>query len=49
MEREKRVVYVTPTGSKYHSDSDCAGENATPTTYYDVEMMELEPCGKCAD
>lgn len=46
---EGRVVYVTPTGSKYHFDPDCAGENATPTTYYDVEIMELEPCGKCAD
>ena len=45
---EGRVVYVAPTGSKYHFDPDCAGENAIATTYYDVEMMEIDPCGKCA-
>ena len=43
-----RVVYVTPTGDKYHYSSGCAGENAYATTYYDVSMLEMEPCGNCA-
>ena len=46
---EGRVIYVTPSGSKYHFDPDCAGENAIATTYYDAEMMEIVPCGKCAN
>ena len=46
---EGRVIYVTPSGSKYHLDPDCAGENAIATTYYDAEMMEIDPCGKCVN
>lgn len=46
---EGKVVYVTPTGEKYHYRADCAGENAIKTTYHDAEMIELEPCGKCVN
>ena len=46
---EGKVVYVTPTGEKYHYRADCAGENAIKTTYHDVSMYELEPCGKCVN
>ena len=46
---EGRVVYVTPTGEKYHYSADCAGENAIKTTYYDVEMLETKPCGRCVN
>ena len=46
---EGRVEYVTPTGTKYHNDADCAGENAIKTTCHDVAMLEYEPCGTCAD
>ncbi len=46
--RDGQIVYVTPTGEKYHFSADCAGENATATTLYDVESYEYEPCGKCA-
>ena len=43
-----RVVYYTPTGEKYHLSAECAGPNASKTTLYDVEALEMEPCGKCA-
>lgn len=43
-----RIVYVTPTGEKYHLSADCAGENAIATTLWDVRQYEYEPCGKCA-
>ena len=46
---EGKVVYVTPTGEKYHYSADCAGENAIRTTYYDAEMLEAEPCGRCVN
>ena len=46
---EGRVVYVTPTGTKYHYSPDCAGENAMKTTLYDAESWECEPCGTCAN
>lgn len=46
---EGRIVYITPTGTKYHFDANCAGENAMKTTYHDVAMLEIEPCGTCAD
>lgn len=43
-----KVVYVTPTGEKYHFSKSCAGENAIATTFWDVRQYEYEPCGKCA-
>ncbi len=46
--RDGQVVYVTPTGEKYHFSADCAGENAITTTLYDAEADEYDPCGKCA-
>ena len=46
---EGRIAFITPTGTKYHFDANCAGENAIRTTYHDVMMLEIEPCGTCAD
>lgn len=43
-----KIVYVTPTGEKYHFSESCAGENAFATTLWDVRQYEYEPCGKCA-
>ena len=43
-----RIVFVTPTGEKYHFSESCAGENSITTTYYDVISCEYSPCGKCA-
>ena len=42
-----KVVYVT-SSDKYHYSKDCAGENATKTTYRDAKAYDLKPCGKCA-
>ena len=43
-----KIVFVTPTGEKYHFSADCAGENAIGTTLYDAVADEYEPCGRCA-
>lgn len=45
---EGRIVYVTPSGEKYHFSESCAGDGATKTTYRDATVYEYEPCGKCA-
>lgn len=45
---EGRIVYVTPSGEKYHFSESCAGDGATKTIYRDATVYEYEPCGKCA-
>ena len=40
-----RMVYVTPTGEKYHYSESCAGENAIAIPFYEVQY--LDPCGTC--
>ena len=47
-EAEGRVVYVTPTGEKYHFSSECAGENYITTTLNDALGYEYTACHKCA-
>ena len=42
------VVYITPSGSKYHYDEDCAGSNASAVFLEDVED-DYDPCRICAD
>lgn len=42
------TVYITPTGTKYHLDLDCGGENSTATTLDKAENSGYEPCRKCA-
>ena len=42
-----RIVYVTPTGEKYHRTASCAGKNAISTTSYDAIAYEYEKCKKC--
>lgn len=42
-----RVVYVTPSGNKYHNSKSCAGDNAMATTYYDAMNAGIKPCGNC--
>lgn len=44
-----KIVYITPTGEKYHFSGKCAGENAIKTTYRDASAYEYEPCRKCAN
>ena len=41
-------IFVTPTGSRYHFDKDCGGENSTPTTLEEATRLGYTPCQKCA-
>ncbi len=41
-------VFVTPTGSLYHFDKDCGGENSMPTTLEEATRLGYTPCQKCA-
>lgn len=41
-------VFITPTGSRYHFDKDCGGENSTPTTLEEATKLGYTPCQKCA-
>lgn len=42
------VVYITPTGKKYHLKESCAGKNAIKTTLEAAEATGKTPCKKCA-
>ena len=42
------MVYRTPTGKRYHLDSDCAGVNRIESTVDESTMLGLTPCKKCA-
>lgn len=42
----QQTVYVTATGSKYHSHK-CGNGNYTPTTLEDAQAQGLTPCEKC--
>lgn len=44
--RSDRIVYITPTGKKYHYDQQCAGVNAIPKNLDDV-IGSYGPCGTC--
>ena len=48
---EDDTVYVTATGSKYHSSEDCWGlrnaNSVTAVTLEEAEERGLEPCGVC--
>lgn len=46
--QEGRIVYVTPTGTKYHYSAACAGDNYSPTTLHEAKEIGLDPCKKCA-
>lgn len=41
------VVYVTPTGKKYHFRQTCAGKNAIGISY-EQATQNYSPCKKCA-
>lgn len=46
LEPKNGVVYITPSGEKYHFSRSCAGKNAIETTLDAVQDMH-EPCKKC--
>lgn len=41
------VVYVTPTGKKYHYNSNCNGGSYSPSTLEQAQAIGLKPCEKC--
>ena len=41
-----RIVYITPTGKKYHYDRECAGPNAIEKRF-DELSSKYGPCGTC--
>ena len=41
-------VYRTPTGKRYHFDSNCGGKNSYKTTLQKAKSAGLTPCKKCA-
>lgn len=41
-------VYRTPTGKRYHFDSECGGENSYPVSLSEATDAGLTPCKKCA-
>lgn len=43
-----QMVYVTPTGKRYHYSASCAGKNATEATLQQAQNRGLTPCKKCA-
>ena len=46
--KTSKVVYITPTGKKYHFSKDCAGPNAIKTDL-DSAKKNYDPCKKCAN
>lgn len=46
LEPKEGVVYITPSGEKYHFSRSCAGKNAIETTLDAVQGIR-EPCKKC--
>lgn len=45
---ESRIVYVTPSGKRYHYSKSCAGNNAKETTMDEAIAAGKTPCGTCA-
>ena len=45
---EKDTVYITPSGTKYHKDKYCAGDNSSPIDLETAKREGKEPCKKCA-
>lgn len=43
-----RTVYITPTGKRYHYNSNCNGGTYIPSTMSEALARGLTPCKKCA-
>ena len=41
------VVYITPTGKRYHNSSTCGGKNSKKTDLQAALALGLTPCKKC--
>ena len=47
-ESQGQVIYITPTGTRYHYDSHCNGGTYIPSTLEEALARGLTPCKKCA-
>lgn len=45
---DSKIVYVTPSGKRYHYSKSCAGNNAKETTMDEAIAAGKTPCGTCA-
>lgn len=43
------IVYVTPSGKKYHLSKTCPGKNAKPITLEEAISSGRDACKKCTD
>ena len=43
------VVYVTPTGKRYHYSASCAGKNARSTSLSAAKSSGKTPCRSCVE
>ena len=47
-EKVSEYVYITKTGTKYHTSPECAGKSAAQTSLTKAVEQGYEPCKKCA-
>ncbi len=47
VEEKEQIVYVAPTGKRYHLRKSCAGKNAIETTI-EEQKNRTTSCKKCA-
>ncbi len=47
-ETKGKIVYITPTGKRYHYSSTCGGKNSTKSDLSTAKSLGLTPCKKCA-
>ena len=45
---DSTVVYITPSGKRYHLSAACAGKNKIPTTVKKATEKGKTPCQSCA-
>lgn len=47
-QKNEQMVYITPTGKRYHLDPDCGGKNSYSAKLTAAQSRGLTPCKKCA-
>lgn len=47
-DNQSSVVYITPSGKRYHESLSCAGKNGTASTVEAAVARGLTPCKTCA-